>query len=39
MDIYLRENDIVIVPMSGVKSFLIEFRDTVKGLIGFGFSL
>ena len=27
------------VPKSGVKSFLIEFRDTVKGLLGFGFSL
>jgi polysaccharide biosynthesis/export protein len=38
-DIYLRENDIVMVPKSGVKSFLIEFRDTVKGLLGFGFSL
>jgi len=39
MDLYLKENDIVIVPMSGVKSFLIEFRETVKGLIGFGVSL
>ena len=39
MDIYLKENDIVMVPKSGVKSFLIEFRDTVKGLLGFGFSL
>ena len=39
MDITLRENDIVMVPKSGVKSFLIEVRDTVKGLLGFGFSL
>lgn len=38
-DPFLQENDIVIVPKSGIKTFLIEFRDTVKGLIGFGFSL
>ncbi len=38
-DVYLREYDIVMVPKSGVKSFLIETRDTIKGLIGFGFSL
>jgi polysaccharide export outer membrane protein len=38
-DIYLRENDIVIVPLSGVKAFLIELRETIKGLVGFGFSL
>jgi polysaccharide export outer membrane protein len=38
-DILLQENDIVVVPKSGVKAFLIEFRDTLKGLIGFGFSL
>ncbi len=38
-DVYLKENDIVIVPKSGVKSFLIELRDTVRGLVGFGFSL
>ncbi len=38
-DIYLRENDIVIVPQSGVKAFLIGFRDTIKGLMGFGYSL
>jgi protein involved in polysaccharide export with SLBB domain len=35
----LKENDIIIVPKSGVKSFLVELRDTVKGLLGFGFSL
>ncbi len=38
-DIVLRENDILVVPKSGVKAFLIVLRDTVKGLIGFGFSL
>jgi polysaccharide export outer membrane protein len=38
-DIYLKENDIIIVPSSGVKSFLIGVRDTIKGLFGFGVSL
>ncbi len=38
-DIYLIENDIVIVPKSGIKTFLIGLRDTLKGLIGFGVSL
>ena len=38
-DPFLQENDIVVVPKSGIKSFLIEFRDTVRGLIGFGVSL
>lgn len=38
-DPYLMENDIVIVPKSGVKTFLIVLRDTIKGLIGFGVSL
>jgi len=38
-DLYLKENDIIIVPKSGTKAFLIELRDTVKGLLGFGFSL
>ena len=38
-DPYLKENDIIIVPKSGMKSFLVELRDTVKGLLGFGFSL
>jgi polysaccharide export outer membrane protein len=35
-DPYLKENDIIIVPRSGVKTFLIELRETLKGLIGFG---
>jgi hypothetical protein len=38
-DIEVKENDIVIVPLSGMKGFLIELRDTIKGLIGFGFSI
>jgi hypothetical protein len=38
-DVYLKENDIIIVQKSGVKSFLIGLRDTFKGLLGFGFSL
>jgi polysaccharide export outer membrane protein len=38
-DLYLRENDIVIVPKSGVKTFLIGLRDTLKGLVGVGVSL
>ncbi len=38
-DRLLKENDIIIVPKSGVKTFFIGLRDTVKGLIGFGFSL
>jgi protein involved in polysaccharide export with SLBB domain len=38
-DPYLKENDIVVVPKNGVKTFFIELRDTVKGLVGFGFSL
>jgi polysaccharide export outer membrane protein len=35
----LKENDILIVPKSGVKAFFIGVLDTVKGLVGFGFSL
>ncbi len=35
----LKENDILIVPKSGVKAFFIGLLDTVKGLVGFGFSL
>ena len=38
-DLYLHENDIVVVPKNGVKSFFIEVRDTVKGIFGIGFSL
>ena len=38
-DLQLKENDVMFVPASGTKVFLIELRDTVKGLMGFGFSL
>lgn len=38
-DLYLKENDIIIVPKHGVKAFLKGLRDTLKGLIGFGYSL
>jgi len=38
-DVLLMENDIVIVPKSGVKTFLVEFRDTFRGIFGLGFSL
>jgi polysaccharide biosynthesis/export protein len=38
-DPVLKENDILIVPKSGMKSFLTEFRDTFRGLFGFGVSL
>ena len=38
-DPYLKENDIIIVPKHGMKAFLIGLRDTLKGLLGFGFSL
>ena len=38
-DPYLKENDIVIVPKSGIKAVLFGLRDTLKGLVGFGVSL
>jgi polysaccharide export outer membrane protein len=38
-DRVLKENDILIVPKSGTKAFFIGLLDTVKGLVGFGFSL
>ena len=38
-DPLLKENDIVIVPKSGTKAFFMGVLDTVKGLVGFGFSL
>jgi polysaccharide export outer membrane protein len=36
-DLLLRENDIMFVPTSTTKSILIEFKDTLKGVTGFGF--
>jgi len=35
----LKENDILIVPKSGPKALFLGVLDTVKGLLGFGFSL
>ena len=35
----LKENDILIVPKSGSKALFYGILDTVKGLMGFGFSL
>jgi len=33
-DIYLKENDIILVPKSGTKAFLYEFWDFIKGRVG-----
>ncbi len=38
-DPYLKESDILVVPKSGTKAFLYTLRDTLKGLVGFGFSM
>jgi len=38
-DLLLKSNDIIIVPKHGMKGFLAGFRDTIKGLLGFGFTL
>jgi len=35
-DLYLKENDVLFVPKSGVKNFLYGLRDTVNGIFGFG---
>jgi len=37
-DLYLKENDILFIPKSGVKNFFIGLRDTLKGFFGVGFS-
>lgn len=36
-DVKIKENDIIIVPESGVKNFLSGFMNTIKGLVSFGF--
>jgi len=36
-DPYLQEGDMLIVPTSPVKNFLIGFRDSIKGFFSFGF--
>ena len=38
-DSYLQEGDILIVPTSPIKNFLIGFRDSIKGFLNFGFWL
>jgi len=38
-DPYLQEGDMLIVPTSPMKNFLIGFRDTLKGFFSFGFWL
>jgi hypothetical protein len=35
-DPYLRENDIIFVPASGMKTFLVGVKDTFRTAIGFG---
>lgn len=37
-DLHIKENDIIIVPKSGAKSFLSGFLNTIKGLVTFGAS-
>jgi polysaccharide export outer membrane protein len=36
-DVKIKENDIIIVPESGVKNFLSGFMNTIRGLVSFGF--
>ncbi|MEW6002610.1 MAG: polysaccharide biosynthesis/export family protein [Nitrospirota bacterium] len=38
-DIQIRENDIIIIPKSGVKNFLSGFINTIRGFISFGKAL
>jgi polysaccharide export outer membrane protein len=38
-DTNLKENDIIIIPKHGVKTFLIGLRDTFRGIMSFGYSL
>jgi polysaccharide export outer membrane protein len=38
-DLALKENDILIVPVSSTKAVFFGVLDTVKGLVGFGYSL
>ncbi|NIS68274.1 MAG: hypothetical protein GTO12_04770 [Proteobacteria bacterium] len=38
-DIYLKENDIIIVPRHGLKAFLIGIRDAAAGLFQVGYAL
>jgi len=38
-DVAVKEDDIVVVPLSGTKGFLLELRETIKGLVGFGYTI
>lgn len=38
-DLYLKESDIIIVPKNGTKAFMIEFRETVRGVFSIGYAL
>jgi polysaccharide export outer membrane protein len=38
-DIYLEENDIVIVPKHGMKAFLVGIKETLTGVFSMGYSL
>ena len=38
-DLYLKENDIVIVPRHGVKGFLVEFRETFRSVFSIGYNI
>jgi polysaccharide export outer membrane protein len=38
-DLYLKENDIIIVPRHGVKGFLVEFRETFRSVFNIGYSV
>jgi polysaccharide export outer membrane protein len=38
-DLYLKENDIVIVPKHGVKAFFVGVRETLTGVFSMGYSL
>jgi polysaccharide export outer membrane protein len=37
VDLYLKENDILIVPQSGIKNFWVGFRDFFRVSFGIGF--
>jgi polysaccharide export outer membrane protein len=38
-DLYLKENDIIIVPRHGFKGFLVEFRETFRSVFSIGYSV
>ncbi len=38
-DLYLKDNDIIIVPKHGVKAFLVGIKETLTGVFSMGYSL